>query len=131
MLICAISEFAVKPRRGSLSSSRWYRKCSSFSVPFRYLDQRQMLVLSMWNAILIPFSPQTSSEQLPGWLWRPQHIAPAIILHPSVLGMISPLLTIHGQHHTCDLHLHLDLVWQLLKEVQARQSWLSQVLCHL
>lgn len=80
---------------------------------------------------LLPFSPQTNSVQLLGWLQRPQHIAPVIILRTSVPGEISPLLTVHGQHHTCDLHLHFDLVWQLLKEVQARQSWLSQVLCHL
>ena len=81
--------------------------------------------------VLLPFPLHTSSVQLLGWLWRPQHTAPTITLHTSVSGETSPLLTIHGQHHTCDLHLHFDLVRQLLKKVQARQSWLSQVFCHV
>lgn len=33
---------------------------------------------------LLPLSPQTSSVQLLGWLWRPQHIAPTSTLHTSV-----------------------------------------------
>lgn len=85
----------------------------------------------MWNAILTPSLPSDKLSAATKLVMETPVCSSNYTLHTSVSGEISPLLTIHGQHHTCDLHLHLDLVWQLLKEVQARQSWLSQILCHL